>query len=139
MGDFRMAFRRASAIATALAVVMGMAALASPSFAQEKRKLSKDELSQYEAIHGTVDAVIAGKQPAPADVKVGFRNHFLKSGEDIYIPYTVELEPGRSCHLRRRCTFGPRPKGRHSGCETGREGKSGGQRPNVWRRPHLCL
>jgi hypothetical protein len=90
-----MAFRRASAILGALAVIVLMAAVATPSFAQEKRKLSKDELTQYEAIHTVVDNVAAGKQPAPADVKVSFRNHFLKSGTDIYIPYTVEVEPGK--------------------------------------------
>src|SRR4051812_19963441 len=92
MGDVRMAFRRVFAIAGAL---MLTAALAAPSFAQEKRKLSKDEMSQYEAIHTVVDAVAAGKQPAPADVKVTFRNDFLKSGEDIYIPYILEVEPGK--------------------------------------------
>jgi hypothetical protein len=90
-----MAFRRASAISGALAVLVGMAAAATPALAQEKRKLSKDELAQYEAIHTVVDAVVAGKQPPPADVKVSFRNHFLKSGGDIYIPYTVEVEPGK--------------------------------------------
>jgi hypothetical protein len=87
-----MAFRRASAILGVLAL---SAAAATPTFAQEQRKLSKDELAQYEAIHTVVDAVVAGKQPAPADVKVTFRNHFLKSGGDIYIPYSVELEPGK--------------------------------------------
>jgi hypothetical protein len=87
-----MAFRCASAVLGTLAITV---AVATPSLAQEKRKLSKDEQSQYEAIHTTVDAVAAGKQPAPADVKVTFRNHFLKSGEDIYIPYSVELEPGK--------------------------------------------
>src|SRR4249919_3191852 len=96
MGEFRMAFRRAFAIVGALAIT---AAVAAPSFAQEKRKLSKDELAQYEAIHTVVDAVAAGKQPAPADAKLSFRNHFLKSGEDIYIPYTVELEPGKIASL----------------------------------------
>jgi hypothetical protein len=87
-----MAFRCASAILGALAFT---AAVATPSLAQEKRKLSKDELAQYEAIHSVVDAVVAGKQPAPADAKIGFRSHFLKSGEDIYIPYTVDVEPGK--------------------------------------------
>jgi hypothetical protein len=89
-----MSFRGASVIHGALAAFMVMAA-ATPSPAQEKRKLSKEEVSQYEALHTLVDAVVAGKQPAPADLKVSFRSHFLKSGEDIYIPYTVDVEPGK--------------------------------------------
>jgi hypothetical protein len=94
-----MAFRRVSAIYGALAVAVVLTSVATPSFAQEKRKLSKDELAQYEAIHAVVDAVAAGKQPAPADLKVSLRNHFLKSGSDIYIPYTVEVEPGKLSSL----------------------------------------
>src|SRR5262245_7987848 len=94
-----MAFRRFFACVGVLALVMGTAA---PSFAQdkgqekapEKKKLSKDETQQYEALHNLVDAVTAGKQPAPADVKLMLHPFFLKSGQDIYIPFTLDLQPG---------------------------------------------
>jgi hypothetical protein len=89
-----MAVRRSSAILGALAALVVTAAVATPSFAQDNRKLSKEELAQYTVVHAQVDAVISGKAPAPADAKVTFRPHFLKSGTDIYSPYTVELEPG---------------------------------------------
>jgi len=90
-----MAFRRSSTVLGALAVLILAGILASPSFAQEARKLSKEEVADYQAVHALVDNVMAGKQPAPADAKVTFKPHFLKSGTDIYIPYTVELEPGK--------------------------------------------
>jgi hypothetical protein len=79
----------------ALAVLVVTLAVATPSFAQEARKLSKDEIAQYEVVHAQVDAVINGKAPAPADAKVTFRPDFLKSGTDIYIPYTLNLEQGK--------------------------------------------
>jgi hypothetical protein len=62
---------------------------------QERRKLSKDELASYDAMNALVNNVMAGKQPAPADVKLTFRNHFLKSNNNLYVPYTVEIEPGK--------------------------------------------
>jgi hypothetical protein len=58
-------------------------------------KLSKDEISQYQKIRAVLDAVSAGKQPAPADDKVAFHNHFIKSGEDVYVPYELDLEMGK--------------------------------------------
>ncbi len=61
----------------------------------DRRKLSKDEMASYDAMNALVNNVIAGKQPAPADVKLTFRNHFLKSNNNIYVPYTVEIEPGK--------------------------------------------
>jgi hypothetical protein len=70
-----------------------VASMAAPSYAQEKRKLNKDETTQYEALHALVDAVSSGKQPAPADVKVTMHNFFLLSGNDVYIPFTLDLSP----------------------------------------------
>src|SRR3982751_4795309 len=89
-----MAFRRASTVSGAVAAALLVLASAT-AFAQETRKLSKEELADYQTIHALVDAVAAGKQPAPADAKITFRPHFLKSGTDIYVPYTVDLEPGK--------------------------------------------
>jgi hypothetical protein len=88
-----MAFRRALVLAGACALVTSFA---TSSFAQEKRKLNKDETSQYEALHNLVDAVSSGKQPAPADVKVTLHNFFLLAGSDVYIPFTLDLNPAFS-------------------------------------------
>ena len=82
----------------AAAVAVVLAASASPSYAQDKppapeqqRKLSNDERNDYRAVSGLVDDVISGKQPAPADVKVKFQNHFLKSSKNVYVPYMLEF------------------------------------------------
>ena len=88
-----MAFRRALVLAGACALA---ATMATPSFAQEKRKLNKDETTHYEALHALVDAVSSGKQPAPADVKLTLHNYFLLSGGDVYIPFTLDLNPAFS-------------------------------------------
>ena len=116
-----MAFRRAFAVLGAFAL---MAAMSSPSFgqdypqpqrpddvqrpmerptqrpanegqSQDRKKLSKDELAAYDAMNALVNNVVAGKQPAPSDVKLTWHNHFLKSNNNIYVPYTVEVEPGK--------------------------------------------
>ena len=90
-----MIFRRVFAAAIALV----LAASVSPSSAQDKpqapeqqqRKLSNDERNDYRALSALVDDVMSGKQPAPADVKVKFQNHFLKSSKNVYVPYILEL------------------------------------------------
>jgi hypothetical protein len=94
-----MNFRRASALVVALVFA---ASVPIPGFAQEKpaaqeqqRKLSNDEKRDYMALSETVDAVVAGKQPAPADLKLKFQHHFLKSNENVYIPYIVEVSGGK--------------------------------------------
>ena len=38
--------------------------------------------------------MIAGKEPAPADVKLKFQNHFLKSSKNVYVPYMLEVSGG---------------------------------------------
>ena len=50
--------------------------------------------SEYIALNELVDAVTAGKQPAPADVKLKFQHHFLKSSKNVYIPYMLEVSGG---------------------------------------------
>ena len=87
-----MDFRRSS---TFVAVLALLAALAVPSFAQDRKKLTKDEQTQYQAVTALVNMVSAGKQPAPADAKLSFHNHFMKTGDNVYIPYTVEIEAGK--------------------------------------------
>src|ERR1700737_867182 len=88
-----MALRRAFACAAACALVAGIAL---PCYAQEKRKLSKEETNHYEALHPLVEPVSSGKQPAPADVKLTMHNFFLLSGGDVYIPFTLDLNPAFS-------------------------------------------
>jgi hypothetical protein len=83
-----MAFRRASAVVGALVLI---ATCSTASFAQDKNKLSKEEQAHFDAVHALVDAVAAGKQPAPSDVKVTFQPQFFKSVDDIYIPYTLRM------------------------------------------------
>jgi len=57
----------------------------------EKLKLSKAEMSHFKALSGLVEAVDAGKEPAPADVKVSVQNHFIKSATNIFVPYVLEI------------------------------------------------
>jgi hypothetical protein len=90
-----MNFRRAFAVLGALALT---ASFTTGSYAQDKnegqRKLSGDERKEYVALSELVDAVVAGKKPAPADVKLKFQNHFLKAGDQVYIPYHLEMTGG---------------------------------------------
>ena len=93
-----MSFRRAFALINGLALA---ALLTVPSYAQDKgqeqqqRKLSGDERREYIALNELVDAVIAGKQPAPADLKLTFQHHFLRSNENVYLPYVVQISGGK--------------------------------------------
>ena len=97
-----MSLRRVSAVAGALMIA---ASVSVPAFAQDKsaapaaqeqqRKLSGDERREYIALSDIVDAVVAGKQPAPSDVKLKFQSHFLKSNDNVYIPYVVEVSGGK--------------------------------------------
>ncbi len=94
-----MNFRRVFAIAGALIL---SASVSQPTHAQDKkpapeqqqRKLSNDERREYLALTELVDAVTAGKQAAPADVKLKFQHHFLKSAKNVYIPYMLEISGG---------------------------------------------
>jgi hypothetical protein len=95
-----MSFRRLFAVTGALVLA---ASASMPTQAQDKkpappeqqqRKLSNDEKRDYVALSDLVDAVAAGKQPAPADIKLKFQNHFLKSAKNVYIPYILEISGG---------------------------------------------
>ncbi len=108
-----MSFRRVSAIAGALVLA---ASVAVPAYAQDKkpapepeqRKLSNDEKREFLALSELVDAVTAGKQPAPADVKLKFQNHFLKSSKNVYVPYMLEISGGHlQLRIRSRCMCVP--------------------------------
>jgi hypothetical protein len=95
-----MSFRRVFAATGALVLA---ASVVVPSYAQDQkpaapeqqqRKLSNDERREYIALNELVDAVMSGKQPAPADVKLKFQNHFLKSNKNVYVPYLLEVSGG---------------------------------------------
>jgi hypothetical protein len=102
-----MSFRRVIAAAGALVFAVSVSG---PAFAQDKppaqpaqaaqtqeqqRKLSNDERRDYTALSDFVDAVAGGKQPAAADLKLKFQYHYLKSNENVYLPYIVEVSGGK--------------------------------------------
>ena len=96
-----MSVRRAFALINALTLAALMTVPASAQNKgqeqqqQQQRKLSGDERREYMALNELVDAVIAGKQPAPADVKLTFQNHYLRSNENVYVPYVVQIGGGK--------------------------------------------
>jgi hypothetical protein len=73
---------------------------------QEKR--SQQEQRDIQALVQLVDAVAAGKQPAPSDIAVAWTgNHFVKgAGDATYIPFTVTVDasklaaPGIALYVR---------------------------------------
>ena len=84
------------------ALIIG-AMLTTPAYGQpkvqdqaaEKLKLSKTEMTQYKALTGLVDAVTSGKESPPADFTVAFHNHFIRSTTNVFIPYVLEIGPGK--------------------------------------------
>jgi hypothetical protein len=94
-----MSLRRVFALAgifvlTASASVPAFAQDKKPAPEQEQRKLTNEERRDYLALSELVDAVMAGKQPAPADVKLTFNHHFLKSNKNVYVPYMLDVTGG---------------------------------------------
>ncbi|MEO5740209.1 MAG: hypothetical protein ABIS29_06415, partial [Vicinamibacterales bacterium] len=83
--------------AAALALVVACAADA--GFAQEKPqdvpKLTKPQLAQLQTLTTLVDSVIAGKEPAPSDATLKANFHFVKSSNNVFVPYLVEFSSGR--------------------------------------------
>jgi len=61
----------------------------------EKLKLSKTEMAQYKALTGLVDTVTSGKEPAPRDFTVAFHSHFIRSITNVFVPYVLEIGPGK--------------------------------------------
>ncbi len=91
-----MAFRRAFRVGAAWLVVAAVGVV--PGYAQdnplEEMKLKKPELAQYQALNTLVDAVMAGKEPAPADAKLKVQHRFVKSTTNMFVPYVVEISSG---------------------------------------------
>jgi len=61
----------------------------------EQLKLNKAEMGQLKTLTSLVDSVIAGKEPAPADVKLALRPHFVKSATNVFVPYVLEISAGK--------------------------------------------
>ena len=87
-------------VTVAVAVVMLSGALSlaqnmpQPNRRDQERRSQSDQ-RDVQALVQAVDAVTAGKQPAPADIPLRWEgNHFLKSGDgSIYIPFTIVADP----------------------------------------------
>ena len=93
-----MSFHRVSCICAALTVSVAAASYGQSKLDEqvsEKLKLSKAETSQLKALSGLVDAVAAGKEPAPADAKISVQNHFIRSATNVFVPYVLEIEAGK--------------------------------------------
>jgi hypothetical protein len=89
--------RHRNAIGLVLLTMMVGASVASAQTPAQtpQRKLSGDERAQYDALKTLTDAVAVGKQPAPTDAKLTLHSYFLRSSDGLYIPYTLEIEPGK--------------------------------------------
>ena len=84
--------RRFLASLSAALVVMAVCA---PALAQSAapRRLSGDQKLQLQALSELVDAVVAQKRSAPADVALSWQSHALKADKGlIYVPYTVGID-----------------------------------------------
>ena len=95
-----MGFYRVDRLSAALAI---SALLTTAAYAQSKLdkqsaetvKLNKTEMSHYKAISALVEAVDAGKEPAPADVKLSLQSHFIRSATNVFVPYVLEISAGK--------------------------------------------
>jgi hypothetical protein len=93
-----MSLRRVRILTAGLLFVV----VSAPVFAQNKPqekppeapKLTKPQLEQLEVLSTLVDAVMAGKEAAPADAKLQAHFHFVKSTAAIFVPYLVEVTSG---------------------------------------------
>ena len=87
---------------TVAASVAALAALSQPLAAQQNQqqnrrdqeRRSQAEQRDIQALVQMVDAVTAGKQPAPADIQVSWvSNHFVRGVEGAtYIPFTLSVD-----------------------------------------------
>src|SRR5688572_26047996 len=94
-----MYIRRILTVAAAVAMLAGaspdiLAQKVDKQTKKEQEKRSKQEQKDIQALVQLVDAVTAGKLPAPTDVGVTWEaNHFVK-GQDgsTYIPFSVAID-----------------------------------------------
>jgi hypothetical protein len=79
-----------------------------PQNRRDQEKRSQQEQRDIQALVQLVDAVSAGKQPAPTDIPVTWTgNHFVKgAGDATFIPFTVTIDanklaaPGVALYVR---------------------------------------
>ena len=94
-----MSLRRVRILTAGLLFVVGSAAVSAQNKPQEKPqeapKLTKPQLEQLDALSKLVDAVMAGKEAAPADAKLQAHYHFVKSTASVFVPYLVEVTSGK--------------------------------------------
>jgi hypothetical protein len=103
---------RVLSLAVAVAVLAGAPVLVAQNNQQPNRRdqerRSQADQRDIQALVQTVDAVAAGKQPAPADIPLRWEsNHFLRGGDgSTYIPFTVVADasklaaPGTALYVR---------------------------------------
>lgn len=84
------------ALLAAVLVVTGSVGLSAQDKKDEKKnqpKYTKEQIADAQALMAVVDAVAAGKQPAPADVPVTFQSHFMRSREGkTFMPFTIAFD-----------------------------------------------
>lgn len=83
-----------------LAVVVALLGAASPALDAQQRnqpRRTNEEQRDLQALVQMVDAVVAGKQPAPSDIQVTWEsNDFVRGGDGTtYIPFTLSFPPGQ--------------------------------------------
>jgi hypothetical protein len=106
-----MQIRRVITLTVAVAAIAGapvpVAGSQQPNRRDQERRSQADQ-RDIQALVQTVDAVAAGKQPAPADIPLRWEgNHFLRGGDgSTYIPFTISADatklpmPGVALYIR---------------------------------------
>jgi hypothetical protein len=94
-----MQIRRVVTLAVAMAMLAGAPGVAQnnqPNRRDQERRSQADQ-KDIQALVQTVDAVAAGKQPAPADIPIRWEsNHFLRGGDGAtYIPFTIVADASK--------------------------------------------
>lgn len=107
-----MHIRRVLTLAVAVATLSGAPVLVAQNNQQPNRRdqerRSQAEQRDIQALVQMVDAVAAGKQPAPADIGLRWENnHFLRGADgSTYVPFTVAVDatklaaPGAAFYVR---------------------------------------
>jgi len=107
-----MQIRRVISLAVAVAALASAPVLVAQNNQQPNRRdqerRSQADQRDIQALVQTVDAVAAGKQPAPADIPLRWEgNHFLRGGDgSTYIPFTIVADaaklpmPGVALYIR---------------------------------------
>ncbi len=100
-----------AALAVAFLAVLSPPVVAQQNNAQNRReqeRRSQAEQRDIQALVQLVDAVAAGKQPAPADIPVAWvGNHFVRGAEGAtFVPFTLRVDaakmaaPGTALYIR---------------------------------------